>query len=96
VIDTLTLMHEQLTEKELSFLSDPAEPQLLWIAGTPALTDTWQAASENFSGASRQWVGPGFTPLQFRAKFNDTVHLGPLGNQIIAGKVKMIDGEVGW
>jgi lysophospholipase L1-like esterase len=84
------------TEKEFSFLDDPATPQLLWIAGNPVLTDTWQASTAPFEGASQQWVGPGFTPLQFRARFNDSIHLGTLGNQLIGERVSEILVEKGW
>jgi len=96
VLDTQALMDPLRTEKELSFLDDPATPQLLWIAGDPTLTDSWQASTAPFEGASQQWVGPGFTPLQFRARFGDSIHLGTLGNQLIGGRVNEILVEKGW
>jgi hypothetical protein len=96
VLDTQALMNPLRTEKEFSFLDDPATPQLLWIAGNPVLTDTWQASTAPFEGASQQWVGPGFTPLQFRARFNDSIHLGTLGNQLIGERVSEILVEKGW
>lgn len=96
VLDTLALMNPLRTEKELSFLLDSATPQLLWIAGDPTHPETWQASSAPFPDASLQWVGPGFTPLQFRARLNDSIHLGTLGNQLIGRRVNEILIEKGW
>jgi hypothetical protein len=96
VVDTQELMNPLRTEKELSFLDDPATPQLLWIAGDPILPETWQASPVTFEGASQQWVGPGFTPLQFRARFNDPIHLGSLGNSLIGEKVDEVLRQKNW
>jgi len=96
VLDTQALMNPLRTENEFSFLDDPATPQLLWIAGTPTNQETWQASPERFEGASQQWVGPGFTPLQFRARFNDPIHLGTLSSQLIGERVSEILIEKGW
>jgi hypothetical protein len=96
VVDTQSLMNPQRTAEELSFLNNPEVPELLWIAGTPTNNDTWKSSREPFDGANQQWVGPGFTPLQFRTSFADSIHLGKLGNQLISEKINSIINEKGW
>lgn len=96
VLDTQRLMSPLRTAEELSFLNDPDKPQLLWISGTPTNKDTWQASPEPFDGASQQWVGPGFTPLQFRTTFVDSIHLGTLSHALLATEINRILELQGW
>jgi len=95
-IDTMRLMGLQRTQKEKSMLADPEVPELLWLKGTPSDESTWQASAQAFQGASQMWVGPGYIPLQFRASFQDGIHLSRAGNQFIADTVAAELESRGW
>ncbi len=95
-IDTMALLSAHRTAKERSFLSNPEIPQLLWIKGSPQNESSWQASLEPFEGATQHWVGPGFVPLQFRANFEDDIHLGNAGNQVLAEAIADFIETKGW
>ena len=95
-IDTMALLGSMRTPKELGFLQDPAVPELLWIRGDPRYEDTWEASADPLDGGYQMWVGPGYTPLQFRAGFYDGIHLGAAGNQALASAVAAFVAAKGW
>lgn len=95
-IDTMALLGSMRTLAELSLLSDPSVPELLYIRGDPMDESLWEASSEYFDGASLKWVGPGYVPLQFRTSFADGIHLNALGNQVLAEEIWTILNLKGW
>jgi hypothetical protein len=95
-VDTMALMGANRTEKELGMLQDPATPERLWIKGKPNDEATWQAFKVATPEAHETWVGPGYTPLQYRGSFNDDIHLSPAGYQAIATAVSSLITQKGW
>lgn len=95
-IDTMTLLGTMRSQKELGFLADPAEPELLWIRGDPRTETSWEASTIAFEGAYQRWVGPGYLPLQFRYSFADGIHMSAAGNQALAEAVAAFINAKGW
>lgn len=89
-IDTMGLMDERRTAKELSFFVDESIPELLWIKGKAWDPATWEASTIEFEGAVQQWVGPGYIPLQFRAYFSDGIHLNNAGDALLANAIEEV------
>lgn len=95
-IDTMTLLQSFRSKEERLLLTNPEVPELLWIAGTPTDPASWVASVTQFTGASRMWVGPGYTPLQLRNKFSDGIHLNSTGDQVLANAVAEFLKVKGW
>ncbi len=95
-IDTMALLEAGRTKKELDMLQDPAVPERLWITGKPSDANSWQAFKTATPEAHETWVGPGYTPLQYRVSFTDDIHLSSAGNQAIAEAVSALISKKGW
>jgi hypothetical protein len=95
-LDTLALLGEFRSETELSFLSNPNFAELLWIRGDATDQSTWEYSSTEITDATQTWVGPGYTPLQFRAHFGDRIHLNAAANLVIAEALSVMLQTRGW
>lgn len=100
-IDTMALFDALRTDKEKGFLLNPAVPEKLWIptaaaGGKPGDQSTWAVYRTATAGTRETWVGPGYIPLQLRTSFDDDIHPGNTGNQVIANAVAAKITAKGW
>lgn len=97
-IDTMALMDQHRTTEELAFLDDPDVPQLFWIRGSPGNSLSWEVFPDEPPDPTlkQSWVGPGYTPLQFRKSFTDRIHLNPTANELLAGVIAARVEDLGW
>lgn len=95
-IDTMALLGANRTATEKSFLEDPETPKLLWIKGDPLNESSWTASDEEIAEGFQQWIGPGYLPLQYRARFSDGIHINSSGNQALAEAIAQFIEDLGW
>jgi hypothetical protein len=100
-IDTMAIFDALRTDKEKGFLLNPAVPEKLWIptnasGGRPGDQATWVVYRTATAGTRETWIGPGYIPLQLRTSFDDDIHPGNTGNQVIANAVAAKIIAKGW
>jgi lysophospholipase L1-like esterase len=97
-IDTMAVLEANRTAKEKSLLLSPTVPEKVWLVetGTPDNETSWQVFRVATAGAHETWIGPGFTPLQYRSRFIDDIHLNPAGQQVLATAVSALITAKGW
>ena len=100
-IDTMAIFDALRSDKEKGFLLNPAVPEKLWIptnaaGGRPGDQTTWVVYRTETAGTRETWIGPGYIPLQLRTSFDDDIHPGNTGNQVIADAVAAKIIAKGW
>lgn len=95
-LDTMALLNAFRSAEELSFLENSEIPELFWLRGDPNDPSNWECSLTQMEDSTQAWVGPGYTPLQFRANFGDRIHLNATANALIASELAEMLAILGW
>lgn len=83
-IDTMALLEPHRLAQEIDLLESPDTPRLVHLRGTTTDPATWEAFDTDQGDTIETWIGPGFTPIQFRRQMRDRIHFNAAANELIA------------
>jgi len=95
-IDTMMLLEPHRLPEEIALLTTPDAPRRVHMRGTPTDPATWEAFDTDQGDTTELWIGPRFTPLQFRPSFKDRIHFNAAANELLARAIVTRMREKGW